>query len=248
MSSRIPRSDRIGLTTTIIVHLVVLIAFLGTGLGVELGKAETSFVLDFTNTEELERKLREIEEKEQEAAKKQEISERVSQMLAERGSVPVRNTTVNLSELKDDRHSQEDARKLYEDARRLEEELKKGFEAPRDLEDFVPEPGPKREPEARGTPAPYSGPSVLSWELAGRNAVRLPIPAYRCMGAGEVKVDIVVNDTGTVTGVSVDKALSSANGCLQDFAKRAARLSKFSKSPEGNTRQEGYIIYEFVAQ
>jgi TonB family protein len=89
---------------------------------------------------------------------------------------------------------------------------------------------------------------VLSYELEGRKASRLPIPAYRCIGAGEVRVNITVDRQGTVTGAKVDDASSAADGCLRSFAVRAARMSKFSMSTTAPDRQQGYIIYQFIAQ
>jgi hypothetical protein len=95
---------------------------------------------------------------------------------------------------------------------------------------------------------PYSGPSVLSWSLDGRKASHLPIPAYRCYGAGEVVVIIAVNNRGDVVNAKVNDELSSTDGCLRNFAIRAARLSKFSSSTTAPARQMGTITYAFIAQ
>ena len=94
----------------------------------------------------------------------------------------------------------------------------------------------------------YTGPSVLSWSLDGRKASRLPIPAYRCMGSGEVTVIITVNNQGNVINAKVDEGLSSKDGCLQGYAVRAARLSRFSASQQAPARQMGTITYAFIAQ
>lgn len=244
MSRHFSRSDRAGLYTTVIVHLVVLIILLGTSLGAELSREE-SFVLDFTGLEEMEKLEQEIAEKQKELEMAQAINNRINEMLSQAGSVPVRNITVDRSILKDDRHSAEDAEKLYEDARKLEQELRHGYDLPD--EDFTASTAsekPKKEPER----AAYSGPSVLSYELAGRKASHLPIPAYRCMGAGQVRVEIEVNKQGVVVGATINKGESSADGCLQAFAIRAARLSKFSMSADAPVKQSGYIVYQFIAQ
>ncbi len=89
---------------------------------------------------------------------------------------------------------------------------------------------------------------MLSWSLDGRKASHLPIPAYRCYGAGEVTVIITVNNQGTVVNAKVDDKLSAADNCLRTFATRAARLSKFSASPTAPARQMGTITYAFIAQ
>lgn len=218
---------------------MVVIVLLVARLGVEL-RGENSFVLDFTKAEQME-KL------EKEMAFQKEINKRLEQMLAEQGvgSSPIRNVAVNRSSLKDDRGT--DADKLYKDAERLQKELNQGFDAP--SADDVAEPVKKDNKESdNAVESSYKGPSVVSYELEGRKASKLPIPAYRCIGGGEVKVIITVDNSGTVTGADIDESASSPDKCLRDFAKRAARLSRFSADPKATPRQKGYIVYSFIAQ
>ena len=235
---RISKDDRAGLYITVIVHLVVLIILMAVQLGAVM-KKESSFVLDFTKAEQ-------IEKLEKELALKQAINERLNELLAG-GYEPVRNVVVDRSEHKDDRHSAEDNEQLYKDAEKLQEDLKRPLEEVEENE-IVAETTPKKKKEEPKKEAKYSGPSVLTYELEGRKASRLPIPAYRCIGAGEVKVNITVDKQGTVTGAKVDEGSSSSDGCLRSFAVRAARMSKFSMSTTAPDRQQGYIIYQFVAQ
>ena len=230
---RIPKEDRAGLYVTVIVHLVVVIILLAAQLGAELSK-ESSFILDFSQIEEAERLEREI-------AFKEEISRRLEQMIEESGGEMVRNVAVDRGQLKDDRGT--DAEKLYKDAERLQKSLSSGFSVSED--EYV---APAEKKEEKAPQATYSGPSVLSWELEGRKASHLPIPAYRCLGAGEVKVTIGVDNKGNVVSAAVDDGVSSRDGCLRSFAVRAARLSKFSSSASAPARQQGYIIYQFIAQ
>ena len=68
------------------------------------------------------------------------------------------------------------------------------------------------------------------------------------MGAGEVKVDIGVDPQGNIRTAKIDDGSSSSDGCLRNFAIRAARMSKFSASASAPSMQSGYIIYKFVAQ
>jgi hypothetical protein len=42
--------------------------------------------------------------------------------------------------------------------------------------------------------------------------------------------------------------ISSSDNCLRSFAVRAARLSRFSASPEAPANQTGEIVYRFIAQ
>jgi hypothetical protein len=234
---RISRDDRAGIYITVIVHLVVLIVLMAIQLGATW-KKESSFVLDFTKMEQIEKLQKELE-------LKQAINDRLNEMLAG-GYEPIRNIAVDRSELRDDRHSAEDARELYEEAERLKQDLQRPAEEIQVEHEIIAAPTPKKE-EARKE-VKYSGPSVLEYELEGRKASRLPIPAYRCIGAGEVRINITVDKQGTVVGVKVDENSSSSDGCLRSFAVRAARMSKFSMSTTAPDRQQGYIIYQFVAQ
>ena len=94
----------------------------------------------------------------------------------------------------------------------------------------------------------YSGPSVVSYTLDGRKASHLKIPAYRCLGSGDVTVIITVDPSGKVLNAKVLDAVSAEDKCLRDFAIRAARLSRFSASTKAPARQTGEILYRFVAQ
>ena len=234
---RLPKEDRAGLYVTVIVHLAVLIILLGIQLGVSL-KREQSFVLDFSQLEKIEQLKRERDFQ-------QAINDRLNQMLAEAGGSPVMNVAVDRSALKDDRSTQQEAEQLYRDAEKLQEQLRQS--ALPDEDGYV-EPVREEKKDKPREVKPYSGPSVLAWELEGRKASHLPIPAYRCMGAGEVKVLITVRPQGTVMMAKIDEASSSSDGCLRSFAIRAARLSRFSSSTTAPARQAGYIIYQFIAQ
>ncbi len=233
--------EKAGLLTTAVVHLAVLVVLLAGGLGYTLSK-ENTFVLDFSKYEELERLQKELEELRKEADFQQAISEKIERDLA--GTPAVRNVAVNRAALKDDRGT--DAEQLYKDAERLQQELAKGFDVE---EDEVAEPAPeKQDLQEEKVESVYSGPSVVSYYLEGRKASRLPIPAYRCMGGGEVTVLISVDPTGTVVAAKVDESCSASDGCLRSFAVHAARISKFSADPTAPARQNGNIVYQFIAQ
>ena len=228
--------QKAGIYITVSIHLAVIIVLLLVRIGMEIQK-ENSFVLDFTKQEEMEQ-AREHEELLRSAAAQLE------EMIAAAG-MPVRNVAVNSGALKDDRGT--DAEELYKEAERLAQELKDGQEQPQEVDEVAVEPI-KKEGSKKEEAKPYSGPSVLSWSLDGRKATRLPIPAYRCYGAGEVTVIITVNNQGNVVNAKVDEKLSAQDGCLRTFAVRAARLSKFNASASAPARQMGTITYAFIAQ
>ena len=231
--------QKAGLYITAIVHLAVIIVLLLCQIGYSVQR-ENTFVLDFTKQEE-----KEAQEQQEELHRS--AMAQLENLLAAARTQPVRSVAVNRSQLKDDRNT--DAEQLYRDAERLAQDLKDGqHRQMEDPDDFVQDPvTPPVDPKPRKQET-YSGPSVLSWSLDGRKATHLPIPAYRCVGAGEVTVIITVNNQGTVVDAKVDDGASSKDGCLRSFATRAARLSKFNASTTAPARQLGTITYLFIAQ
>ena len=231
--------DRAGLYITIIFHLVVIIVLLAYQLDSAL-KREESFVLDFSRQEEVERIQKE-------KAFKEDISKKLDDLIAaaKSSSADVRNIAVDAgSKLKDDRNT--DAEQLYKDAERLAKDLRDGHgieDAREETVDLQPQKN-----QSNTEKKEYSGPSVLSYNLDGRKASHLKIPAYRCYGAGDVTVIITVNPQGQVINAQVMDEISSDDQCLRNFAVRAARLSRFSASTTAPAKQNGEIVYRFIAQ
>ena len=139
------------------------------------------------------------------------------------------------------------AEELYKDAEQLAKDLKNGPQLNEPDEDYAQISRPERKQEEKKS-AGYTGPSVVSYELDGRKASKLSIPAYRCLGSGHVTVIITVDPSGKVLNAKVQDGVSSDDKCLRDFAVRAARLSRFSASPSAPARQIGNIVYLFIAQ
>ena len=237
------KDNRAGIYITVIFHLTVIIVLLLYQIDSTI-RREESFVLDFSKQEEIERRQKE-------EVFKADISKKLDELIAaaQSSSAPIRNiaTDASRAQLKDDRGT--DAEQLYKDAAKLAQDLKNGN---RDAieEDAVNETVElqHQQKSQKENQKVYSGPSVLSYTLDGRKASHLPIPAYRCYGAGDVTVIITVDNAGTVVRAKVLDEISSTDNCLRSFAVRAARLSKFSASSEAPSNQTGEIVYRFIAQ
>ena len=237
------KDNKAGLYITVIFHLTVIIVLLLYQIDSTI-RREESFVLDFSKQEEIERQIKE-------EIFREDISRRLDELIAaaQSSSGEIRNiaTDISGSQLKDDRGT--DADELYKDAERLANELKNG------QKDAIEEDArtetvelPTQRNETNEEQKVYSGPSVLSYSLDGRKASHLPIPAYRCYGAGDVTVIITVDNSGRVVRAKVLEEVSSSDNCLRSFAIRAARLSRFSSSSTAPANQNGEIIYRFIAQ
>ena len=231
------RDNLIGILVTVSVHLAVILILLLTVVRPAIDRNRQSFMLDFSKQDP-------IEKLEKELARQKAANERVERMLREAGvqGEALKNVAVDRSKLKDDRGT--DAEKLYADAKRIEQQYKANMN--RREEDFsVAVNKPKEQP--KDEPA-YQGPSVLSYSLGDRKGSYLPIPAYKCIGAGEVTVIITVNAEGDVTDAKIQDDVSSADQCLRNYARNAALKSRFSRSKTSAAKEIGNIVYSFIAQ
>jgi outer membrane biosynthesis protein TonB len=206
-------------------------------------RREESFVLDFSKQEEIEKKQKEV-------AFKEDISKKLDELIAaaQVSGSQIRNIAVDAgSVLKDDRGT--DADQLYKDAERLAKELKNGQKdgIEEDAREETVEMQHQKKDDSSQQKA-YSGPSVISYNLEGRKASHLKIPAYRCYGEGDVTVIITVSPQGQVVNAKVMEEISSSDQCLCNFAIRAARMSRFSADPSAPAKQTGEILYRFIAQ
>ena len=236
------RDNLIGILVTVSVHLAVTLVLLLTVVTPGLRREQTRILFDYSKEDPVEKLEKEIE-------RRKAANDRVERMLREAGvrpeSEPLRNVTVNRSALKDDRGT--DAEKLYRDAERITKQYRDNMN--RKSEDFaaLAAPKPKEKPQQEQTNV-YRGPSVLSYSVGDRKGSYLPIPAYKCIGAGEVTVIVTVNAAGDVTDAKIQDGVSSEDRCLRDYALGAAKRSRFSRSKTGTPKEIGNIVYSFIAQ
>lgn len=233
------KETKIGLYSTVIFHLVLIIVLLITTIGGVVSE-ETAFVLDFTGQERLEEEIRRNEIKEQ-------ASREIEDLLAGRQTVQYRNVAVdrNTRNLKDDRFK--NPNQVYDEARELQKKLdasRREALAEQGTDEVSGNSGNENKQESQT----YKGPSVISYSLDGRKALYLPVPVYKCYGGGDVSVQIIVNRKGYVVAAKVIEDVSSADECLHRYAVEAAKRSRFSASASAPDRQAGEIVYRFIAQ
>lgn len=233
------KETKIGLYSTVIFHLVLIIVLLITTIGGVVSE-ETAFVLDFTGQERLEEEIRRNEIKEQ-------ASREIEDLLAGRQTVQYRNVAVdrNTRNLKDDRFK--NPNQVYDEARELQKKLdasRREALAEQGTDEVPGNSGDENKQESQT----YKGPSVISYSLDGRKALYLPVPVYKCYGGGDVSVQIIVNRKGYVVAAKVIEDVSSADECLHRYAVEAAKRSRFSASASAPDRQAGEIVYRFIAQ
>lgn len=233
------RENNAGLYLTIAVHLLVLIILLGARIHSIISE-DTSFEIDFSKQEEaelLEKQLR----------LKEDINKELDAELYNNNAV--RNVVVDASskkgqDLKDDRFK--NPNQVYDEAKKLQDKLdasRREAEAYQGIDEVK-----TGDNKTITKTESYKGPSVVSYNVAGRKALSLPIPAYKCVGGGDVSVAIIVNKKGYVIAAEVIYGSSSNDQCLQEFAIRAAKSSRFTASATAPDKQPGNILYRFIAQ
>ena len=233
------KGNRAGLYLTVSIHLGVFILFLLYQIRFQL-KGESSFVLDFSPQEAVER------QQERELLRA-EVKQELDALLSGSASTP-RNVVVDASvrgqQLRDDRFRNPAV--VYDEHQQLQAKLDASRRAAMAMQgsDDAPAPQPKEQTQTET----YTGPSVISYKLEGRRAMNLPIPVYKCLGGGDVTVLIEVDTRGYIVGAQVAQDFSSSDPCLREYAIRAAQSSRFNANTNAPQRQQGEIVYRFVAQ
>ena len=134
------------------------------------------------------------------------------------------------------------------EARELQKRLDASKRAAEEALDSESEGESDGRPQQQENAPAYTGASLLSYTLDGRKAINIPIPAYKCVGAGDVSVRITVNRKGYVVAAQIIESASAADECLRSESLQAARRSRFTASANAPERQIGEIVYRFVAQ
>jgi hypothetical protein len=103
--------------------------------------------------------------------------------------------------------------------------------------------------ESQVMEANYKGPTRIYYNLEGRVHTYLPIPIYKCQGAGRIELSIIVDQQGIVEKAEVIEANSTATDpCLAETAVSTALVSRFNGDMNSPKIQTGTLTYEFVAQ
>ncbi len=96
---------------------------------------------------------------------------------------------------------------------------------------------------------PYAGPTTITYDLQGRNHLRIPVPVYRCPDGGVVNVSISVDRQGRVIRATVDGNPSTFNEiCIHETAIEASLASRFSENQDAPPVQSGIITFYFQKQ
>jgi hypothetical protein len=114
-------------------------------------------------------------------------------------------------------------------------------------EELTPKVTEKEEKQQeKGT---FRGPTRIYYDLANRRHVFLPVPIYKCQGAGQITLAIVVDRSGNVIKAEPASKLSSTKDpCLTETAVEHAFKSRFNADQSAPEKQAGFLTFVFVSQ
>jgi hypothetical protein len=120
-------------------------------------------------------------------------------------------------------------------------------------EDVVPvtkeDTTPDKPDKLQEMEANYKGPTRIYYNLPGRVHTYLPIPIYKCEGAGKVVLSIEVDPEGTVEkALIIENQSTTTDPCLVETAISTALVSHFNSNIKAPKIQTGTLTYHFVAQ
>jgi len=96
---------------------------------------------------------------------------------------------------------------------------------------------------------PYKGPTNITYDLPGRNHIRIPVPVYRCPDGGIVQVNISVNKQGQVIRANIEGTAGNFNeNCIFETALEASFASRFNQHADAPPVQSGTITFYFQKQ
>lgn len=230
-------SDNInGILGTVIFHLFLILFFLIVRIGDVKKKHIEYFPIDFEDElKDIEEILKEIEN---EPVEIDQLSEEVR-----------KNIAVNIANKLNEEISTENyIEELKEelDIENLEQHLDRNLPEQEDIY-FNDEQISDNEEES-DSETEYTGPTNVTYFLENRFKIYLPIPVYTCKGGGLVVINIGVNQKGNVIHTSVSNDSDTDDRCLIETALKYANRTRFNIDYNAESRQNGYIMYQFIPQ
>jgi hypothetical protein len=95
----------------------------------------------------------------------------------------------------------------------------------------------------------FKGPTRISYMLENRHYTYLPIPIYKCEGAGQVTLAIEVDRHGNVLKASpTSDSANTSDECLTETAVTYALRTTFNVDPKAPEVESGFLTFLFVSQ
>src|SRR6056297_758752 len=236
---------------TILIHMVLVFAFLLARLNPPEQQNEAVIMMDPENLEEMEKYF---EAKEEVEKKMQELAEAENMSLEEIRNLARYGEPGELPEESKKQQTADEIQRMYEDELRKEmygdeyEDIKAELQREVSRDEFSGYKSASDGQEESGDADYYSGKSLVKVELENKNLRHyyIDIPVFTCKGSGTVVLGIRIDKHGNVTTTEIlGTQIRSDEACLKNAARQAALNSRFAASPNGTS---GTITYRFIPQ
>lgn len=235
-------NHRIGLSITLIVYLVLAIAFVSSKIIIGADKVDQTVYIDLNQLMDLQEELERLKEQTKERQVQDDFD-----------FSKVQNTTSNenvLNEnLKTDRGNQ--ASELNAEAKAMADKMaanRKAYEQGlREIDQMNSSSNSGSSNDSKREDKRVAGYVTVRLDIKNptRTERNLQVPAFQCEGGGEVIVEVEVGRDGKVYGA---KVISGGDDYMRQIALRAARSSTVNIDPNAPERHKGTITYIFIPQ
>lgn len=240
--------NKIGVSAIVVVFIALFFVMVSVRFEISTIDIINGYIIEVPQEKIVEQESpEEIEERERAEKIERELYEDVKNRRSDESS------TLDAG-LKDDRGT--NSNELYKEAEALQERLSQNRNSyQRGLADdaALSESASQRqsssgENEQVEQDKKVKGKVTVSYDLGGRRATYLPVPAYKCENGGEVVVEVEVNNNGDVVEAKVKKTTARNDLCLNDTAVSFAKQSRFDIGANWPKKHKGTITYLFLNQ
>ncbi len=235
-----------GILGTVVFHLLIIVVFMAARLSSVPDPQEESMLIEF----ELD-----VSEEEFRALTESLMAERDNLQQENQSHQQSRNIAVNVSEERPipDNFREMSSEQLENLDQRMNDILNdaaNGIMPELEQPEFNFEQQPEIiSQEDHNSDEPYKGPTTITYDLQGRNHLRIPVPVYKCPDGGIVEVNIDVDKQGRVIRATIDGNPTGFNEiCIFETAIEASMASRFEEKSDAPPVQTGTITFYFQHQ
>lgn len=246
--------NRYGVFITVGLYLAVLMGFSMVSFKLDVNNVNDGILIDLKKIEEFEALLEQMKKEETE----QQQTEKVTNKISDVNSNTVEDYSfesyseidpINSQQLLDESidnlmDSRQMMRHYMVQMDKIDDEIKDAVDRFRRENDSTHRVAKDNE----NLHSIKKGNVTVSYDLEGRRALHLEVPAYLCRGGGKVIVEINVNRMGSVVSAAVKRTYGVNDPCVEEMAVWAAKQSLFDVNNAAEARQKGTMTYIFVAQ
>lgn len=244
--------NRYGVFITVGLYLSVLMSLSLVNFNVQVDASNEGIYIDVRELEEMEMIIEQMK-KDAEAAANEKVDNQVSDENSATKEdyryedytrdVPSESKQMLYESIDKLMESRQDMRNYIATRDKLDEDSEKEIRENRKMRDSA-----RRVAKENESLHTKKGNVTVSYDLRGRRALYLEMPAYLCEGGGKVIVNIEVNRMGKVVSASIKQSFNVDDPCVLETAMWAAKESLFDTNSSAEARQKGTMTYIFIAQ